>query len=136
MGQSGGLMDCKLLPLALVLLAASVSSTEVQRLEPLQEVPAVWLQDSSCGNGNRESGEACDDGVVDDYGAKKGGAGCAADCTVETGFECEKNSDDKDVCTPKCGDGKKLGNEECDDGNTTDGDGCSSSCEVEDGKAC
>ena len=27
-----------------------------------------------------------------------------------------------------CGDGKKEGSEECDDGNTLSGDGCSSAC--------
>ena len=34
---------------------------------------------------------------------------------------------------PKCGDGviNKDNGEECDDGNTTDGDGCSSSCKIE-----
>ncbi len=31
-----------------------------------------------------------------------------------------------------CGDGQVNGDEECDDGNTTDGDGCDSSCAVED----
>ncbi|MBU1045541.1 DUF4215 domain-containing protein [Patescibacteria group bacterium] len=30
-----------------------------------------------------------------------------------------------------CGDGKKEGDEECDDGNTVSGDGCSSQCKIE-----
>lgn len=29
----------------------------------------------------------------------------------------------KDTCTPDCGDGRKLGNEACDDSNTSSGDG-------------
>ena len=35
-----------------------------------------------------------------------------------------------------CGDGDITGDEECDDGNTADGDGCSALCEVEDGWDC
>lgn len=34
-------------------------------------------------------------------------------------------------CNPVCGDGYALYPEECDDGNTTGGDGCSSSCQLE-----
>ena len=36
----------------------------------------------------------------------------------------------------RCGDGFRDGDERCDDGNTRDGDGCSSSCRVEDGWFC
>jgi cysteine-rich repeat protein len=35
------------------------------------------------------------------------------------------------ACIEVCGDGKNFGNEMCDDGNLDDGDGCSSTCEVE-----
>ncbi len=35
-----------------------------------------------------------------------------------------------------CGDGKRSDTEECDDKNTADGDGCSSTCTVESGYAC
>ena len=35
-----------------------------------------------------------------------------------------------------CGDGLNLGHHECDDGNTFDGDGCSSQCKVESGYKC
>ncbi|KAF8453055.1 hypothetical protein BGX38DRAFT_1141855 [Terfezia claveryi] len=35
---------------------------------------------------------------------------------------------------PVCGNGKKEGNEECDDGNTVNGDGCSSKCTIENTK--
>jgi cysteine-rich repeat protein len=37
---------------------------------------------------------------------------------------------------PVCGDGVVSGNEECDDGNTTSGDGCSATCTVEAGYTC
>jgi cysteine-rich repeat protein len=33
--------------------------------------------------------------------------------------------------TPVCGNGVREGDEDCDDGNATDGDGCSSSCRIE-----
>ncbi|MFZ9889620.1 MAG: fibro-slime domain-containing protein, partial [Myxococcota bacterium] len=39
-------------------------------------------------------------------------------------------------CAEVCGDGLKLGQEGCDDGNTRDGDGCSASCSVEAGFTC
>lgn len=38
---------------------------------------------------------------------------------------------DVNVSTPKCGDGMTSGAETCDDGNTTSGDGCSSTCMLE-----
>ena len=40
-------------------------------------------------------------------------------------------SDDSSVTPVVCGDGIPAGGEECDDGNTEDGDGCSSECKVE-----
>jgi cysteine-rich repeat protein len=41
-----------------------------------------------------------------------------------------------DSCPTLCGDGSVAGPEACDDGNTVDGDGCSSSCQIEPGFAC
>jgi len=40
------------------------------------------------------------------------------------------------VAADLCGNGFVREAEECDDGNSADGDGCSSSCEVEDGYTC
>lgn len=41
------------------------------------------------------------------------------------------------TCTPAiCGDGNRRANEACDDSNTADGDGCSSTCEVEANYTC
>jgi cysteine-rich repeat protein len=62
-----------------------------------------------CGNGVTEGYETCD-----------GGPGCSATCSV----------------IPICGDGVTSGAEGCDDGNTTNGDGCSSACAVEPGYVC
>ena len=63
---------------------------------------------TGCGNGIATSGEACDTG-----GAS---ATCDGDCTL-----------------PVCGDGvlNQFASEQCDDANTVDGDGCSSTCTYE-----
>ena len=39
------------------------------------------------------------------------------------------------VCEEVCGDGLRF-SEQCDDGNSVSGDGCSAACEVEDGWFC
>lgn len=39
-------------------------------------------------------------------------------------------------CLELCGDSKNLGINECDDGNTIDGDGCSGNCVIEAGYVC
>lgn len=39
-------------------------------------------------------------------------------------------------CVEVCGDGKNFGLYDCDDGNTNNGDGCSSVCLIEDGFSC
>ncbi len=39
-------------------------------------------------------------------------------------------------CIEVCGDGKDYGMNECEDGNTINGDGCSSTCKVEPGYKC
>jgi len=82
------------------------------------EVQAVDLQSqvtiviTVCGNGVVEVGESCDDGANNgQYGY------CKTDCSG---------------MGPHCGDGILQSNyEECDDGNTVSGDGCSSSCQTE-----
>ncbi|MBN1609987.1 MAG: DUF4215 domain-containing protein [Polyangiaceae bacterium] len=50
-------------------------------------------------------------------------------CTCNEGY-LRDNDDDK-VCVVRCGDGIVLEDEECDDGNTYSGDGCSRSCKKE-----
>ncbi|MCE9666466.1 DUF4215 domain-containing protein [Myxococcus stipitatus] len=72
---------------------------------------------ATCGNNVVDQGEECDDGV------NAGGYNqCAPGC----------------VFGPRCGDGRTQPRsttpgdvEECDDGNTVNGDGCSAQCEVE-----
>ena len=90
-----------------------------------------------CGNGNRENtptvttAEACDDGDRDS------GDGCSSSCTVETNWKCTGGFGSTSVCSPTCGDGVRDNTptvstaEACDDGDTSGGDGCSSTCTVE-----
>lgn len=40
------------------------------------------------------------------------------------------------MCITICGDGIQTFDEECDDGNSQDGDGCSGECQIEDGWKC
>ena len=81
-----------------------------------------------CGDGKRVGDEACDDGntISSD--------GCSSVCAVETacGYSCNGGSPtQQDTCETSCGDSMWANPEGCDDGNVEDGDGCSSSCEVE-----
>jgi len=81
-----------------------------------------------CGNGIVSPGEECDDGNLVD------GDGCSAACEIEPAWTC---TGQPSVCTPMppptptCGDGVVDPGEQCDDGNTVDGDGCSKSCTFE-----
>ncbi len=57
--------------------------------------------DTTCGNGNKETGEDCDDGNLDN------GDGCSSTCKVEGGFTCgDSPKDDTEDCT--MGGGKCL----------------------------
>ncbi|MFH1426079.1 MAG: DUF4215 domain-containing protein, partial [Candidatus Kerfeldbacteria bacterium] len=99
----------------------------------------------ACGDGTVDPGEECDDGNNTD------GDGCSAQCTIPNscdstctaefgcanGLVCSDGSCRNSQCTtegdcicPACGDGTVDPGEECDDGNNTDGDGCSSSCTI------
>ncbi len=89
-----------------------------------------FVSHSVCGDGVRDSDEACDDGNA------VGGDGCAADChSVDPGFSCTPAGQ---PChrVARCGDGVAVPPELCDDGNTTAGDGCSDTCKVELGWKC
>jgi fibro-slime domain-containing protein len=88
----------------------------------------------ACGDGKVAGTEACDDGNNDDDD------GCAADCTVEQDFGCTTDAAGTSSCIPiqnaACGDSAVSAGEQCDDGNTTDSDGCSATCTVEAGFVC
>ncbi|MBN1609202.1 MAG: DUF4215 domain-containing protein, partial [Polyangiaceae bacterium] len=91
----------------------------------------------SCGNGQLEPGEECDDGNLD---ARDGcnptcqnEAGWCGNGVVNAGEDCDDgNGLSGDGCSgfclsegaPACGNGVREPGEQCDDGNTTSGDGC------------
>lgn len=61
------------------------------------------------------------------------GEGDTVTCrTCPTGYRLQEHG----KCREVCGDGLNLGEHECDDGNSLNGDGCSSECKVESGFKC
>ncbi len=84
---------------------------------------------SSCGNGFRDSGEACEGADLNaqtciTQGYASGTLSCSASCTF--------NYSSCVATTPQtCGNSIIEGTETCDDGNTTNGDCCSSQCQTE-----
>jgi len=92
---------------------------------------------SYCGDGLVSLTEECDDGNV------VGGDGCSPTCKVEHGYTCFINYTDpacgagtcSSLCFATCGDGIVAQEEECDDGNTYQGDGCFN-CKVEENWRC
>ncbi|MCH2108718.1 MAG: DUF4215 domain-containing protein [Polyangiaceae bacterium] len=75
---------------------------------------------TTCGDGIVEGTEMCEPGQE----------GCTPNCRFAP--DCSAGA-----CTSDCGDGILLGDlEECDDGNLLDGDGCNSSCQIEEGYLC
>ena len=105
------------------------------------------------GGGGVPAGWTCDDTW---YGADDGcDCGCGVldtDCADSSLLSCDTLNcptgetpllENNATCTaPVCGDGTNAGTilqsdvEECDDGNTMSGDGCSANCTVEEGYAC
>lgn len=89
-------------------------------------VQRTVCEEDSCGNGKVGSSESCDLGA----GLNIPGSGCSPTCRAEP--QCAYGPDG---CSSTCGDGLVI-NEECDDGNTRDGDGCSADCKIEYGFEC
>jgi cysteine-rich repeat protein len=80
-----------------------------------------------CGNGLKVAadGEQCDDSNTgnDD--------GCSSTCQIEIAkWTCITVENVLSVCDGICGDGFRVGNETCDDGTDTDGDGCKVGCKT------
>jgi len=98
---------------------------------------------SVCGDKSLDAGEGCDDGGTC-FGGTKAGTACTKDADCTGGGTCKTVAGDGcgPPCQPEptvtvgptptvnvfCGDGLKTGTEVCDDGNTTDGDGCQGDC--------
>lgn len=79
------------------------------------------------------------DGVYWDDGNTNDLDGCSSTCGTEAGWVCTGGSaTSPDTCVDICGDGIVMTPNPayCDDGNTSDGDGCSSSCGIEVGWEC
>ncbi|RMD65705.1 hypothetical protein D6817_05580, partial [Candidatus Pacearchaeota archaeon] len=96
------------------------TQAEIDLINEIQQALGCGASGAICGNNIVEQGEVCD-GNTQACTTADGYAGtqqCNAQCN---GFgEC--------VTTEYCGDSIVNGNEQCDDGNTQDGDGCSSIC--------
>ena len=131
--------------------SSSTATTDISTSTSTDPTDATTTQTSSsttgptptCGDGNIDDGEECDNGP-DMNGP---GMSCLANCTANTcgdgdqgpDEECDNGPDNADdaACTStctlaKCGDSliqKDI--EECDDGNTDPGDGCSADCTIE-----
>jgi cysteine-rich repeat protein len=115
---------------------------------------------TDCGNGQVEDREGCDNpGRVDNAECTAScqvtscptGTDCDQTCTITPGApsdptchtctvdeqcvsqDCQGNEDGTGICVglPVCGNGTLEYTEGCDDGNTADGDGCSSTCHIE-----
>lgn len=94
----------------------------------------------ACNAGYEGTGMLCTD--IDECAAGTAGCDANATCTNEPGsFSCACNEGyegDGVTCTAvaSCGNGVLDGADDCDDGNTTAGDGCSATCTVEPGYIC
>jgi fibro-slime domain-containing protein len=98
---------------------------------------APCVRDPYCGDGLRQGAEECDDGNM------VPGDGCSGTCRLEPNYACvtpvPPPVPPREVCasTIVCGDRVVAGAEACDDGNTSNGDGCSADClRVEPGFTC
>lgn len=84
----------------------------------------------TCNNGAIDGTEECEIGDIypcETDGGYDGFFSCTSTCS---GFDTNCASEEY------CGDGKKNGNEFCDDNNTANGDGCSQACQIENGWQC
>ena len=73
-------------------------------------------------------------GLVSDGTCKQ----CLFTCLCD-GYTLPKylnQTDGQEYCSTVCGDGLKRNQEQCDDGNTVNGDGCSSTCQIETAWSC
>jgi cysteine-rich repeat protein len=106
-------------------------------VEPGDGCDSTCQKENGCGDGILTPPEQCDD--------KNGveGDGCSneclveficgnGDCSIEQGENCELCPVD---CCPNCGNGILNDGEECDDGDNSNGDGCSRGCTDEDGSS-
>ncbi|MFP2930290.1 DUF4215 domain-containing protein [Pyxidicoccus sp. 3LG] len=94
---------------------------------------------TTCGDGIVAGTEVCDDGDLS-------GGNCSPRCLWENGQSCMASgvcesgycNPTNDTCASAnaCGNGRLDEAEQCDDGNTTAGDGCDTACTIEAGYDC
>jgi cysteine-rich repeat protein len=110
----------------------------------------------ACDDGNTENGDGCSSTcqveanatctqTLDALSVCTTSVGACGDDIIDAGEQCDapalpSATCNNDCTVSACGDGKRNpsseANEACDDGNADDGDGCSSTCQVESGFAC
>jgi cysteine-rich repeat protein len=91
----------------------------------------IWIEVWGDGIRFNSNPDYCDDENTKDND------GWSSTCSVEDHYSCSGGTiDSPDICTPICGDGRRLLGEECDDGNLNNGDGCDSNCKTEVGWMC
>lgn len=87
-----------------LLLGDGTGCTKSCTLEPsCRDATGTHACTTSCGNGNLEPGEICDDGNLND------GDGCSAACTEEGGYKCSPvTAPDTETCTKPGNSGQCL----------------------------
>jgi fibro-slime domain-containing protein len=111
--------------------------TSTCRIEPGYVCATVGTlcKKAVCGDGKLEGTELCDEGAQNGlFTGDPNNLGCSQSCTPEP--RCRDSNGTTRACTSTCGDGMRLGSEQCDDGNLSNGDGCSTLCATESGFTC
>lgn len=95
----------------------------------LQECQAELQQCDACGDGILGPGEQCD---IGQFGGETCDTSTGGNLPLGT-LRCWPGCvfDTTDCTESVCGDGIPSGDEQCDDGNTAGGDGCSATCQAE-----
>lgn len=112
--------------------AVPLETTSTDFVDVSESFSGSSAQSGYCGDGvtNWELGEQCDDYNTND------GDGCTSSCQGEYCGDGMCNNGENtwscmSDCPSVCGNWMTEGSETCDDGNTNDGDGCTSSCQSE-----
>jgi cysteine-rich repeat protein len=113
----------------------------------------VNLGDEACDDGNLDTEDGCNNECEVEIGWQCSDAASSSSSQkallgesssfFDPTYEVKKNvlgdtttSTVSSVCTPTCGDARRVGEETCDDANDMSGDGCSSECKIEQGWVC
>jgi cysteine-rich repeat protein len=115
--------------------AADTPTVTPSQTATMSATPTVTAPAGSCGDGNVDDGEQCDLGAANCPPATCCDTSCDSDCQIIgrcTGNQacCTTDADcpSGEGC---CGNGLQETGEQCDDGNSINGDCCSSACQIE-----